>query len=101
MSSLALKPLSSIYDLFLFLIAYILIWLFPAIPIDRFIEPDDGSKDVFVHISDVNSSIPLEDNESVEFTTKITGKGIQAVNVIKIDRRGKEVVGTTEWTNLY
>jgi len=49
-----------------------------------FIKPDDGGKDVFVHISNINNSAPLEENEYVEFTTEITNRGIGALDVTRV-----------------
>ena len=50
-----------------------------------FITPDDGEKDVFVHISAVQSSgLPgLEDGQKVSFDTEPDkrGKGPKAVNL--------------------
>ena len=49
-----------------------------------FIEPDDGSKDVFVHRNSVNGldwDEGLQDGESVEYDIERTPKGLAAVNV--------------------
>ncbi|MBB3951786.1 MULTISPECIES: cold-shock protein [Aureimonas] len=50
-----------------------------------FITPDNGGKDVFVHISDVERSgmTSLKDNQKVSFDTQddTRGKGPKAVNL--------------------
>lgn len=48
-----------------------------------FIAPEDGSDDVFVHFSAINSSgfRSLEENQQVEFETARGPKGLQAENV--------------------
>lgn len=48
-----------------------------------FIAPEDGSDDVFVHFSAINSSgfRSLEENQKVEFETARGPKGLQAENV--------------------
>ena len=48
-----------------------------------FIAPEDGSDDVFVHFSAINSSVfrSLEENQQVEFETARGPKGLQAENV--------------------
>ncbi len=50
-----------------------------------FITPDDGSKDVFVHHSAIESSgfRSLAEGEKVEFETEQSPKGPQAKNVKK------------------
>ena len=45
-----------------------------------FICPEDGSKDVFIHISKLNGS-PLQENQKVAFETQEGRKGLEAVNV--------------------
>lgn len=48
-----------------------------------FIAPADGTDDVFVHFSAINSSgfRSLEENQQVEFETARGPKGLQAENV--------------------
>ncbi|MFF4105646.1 cold-shock protein [Streptomyces sp. 61] len=48
-----------------------------------FIQPDDGTPDVFVHFSAIDSSgyRSLEENQRVEFTTSQGPKGPQAEQV--------------------
>ena len=49
----------------------------------RFIAPDDGSNDVFVHHSaiDMDGYRTLEENQKVEYTTQQGPKGPQADQV--------------------
>ncbi|NIO40088.1 MAG: cold shock domain-containing protein [Burkholderiales bacterium] len=49
-----------------------------------FISPEDGSKDVFVHHSDVQGSgfKSLEEGQRVTFDVKQGPKGLNAVNVV-------------------
>jgi len=55
-----------------------------------FIQPNDGSSDVFVHFSQVKKDqneygrISLAENQAVEFTVGEGQKGPQAENVTKI-----------------
>lgn len=52
-----------------------------------FITPEDGSKDVFVHYSEIQSATgykTLEEGERVEFSVEQSPKGPQAVRVTKI-----------------
>jgi len=48
-----------------------------------FITPDDGSKDVFVHFSAIQSNTfkTLAENQEVEFELEQGQKGLSAVNV--------------------
>lgn len=48
-----------------------------------FITPDDGSKDVFVHVSDVERSglSTLSDGQKVEFEVQPEARGPKAVNI--------------------
>ena len=52
-----------------------------------FIAPEDGSKDVFVHISAVQGSglSTLAENQKVSFDTTTGPKGDQAVNIRPLD----------------
>ncbi|MGY5955556.1 RNA chaperone/antiterminator CspA [Kosakonia sp. BK9b] len=49
-----------------------------------FISPKDGSKDVFVHFSAIQSDNyrTLEENQEVEFTIENGAKGPAAANVV-------------------
>ena len=50
-----------------------------------FIEPQDGSDDVFVHHNNVGGMNDiLQDGESVEFETEQTPKGLSALNVSRV-----------------
>jgi CspA family cold shock protein len=48
-----------------------------------FISPDDGSKDVFVHISAVEAAglRTLQDGQRVRFDTQPDKRGVKAVNI--------------------
>ncbi|MEM1127786.1 MAG: cold-shock protein [Bacteroidota bacterium] len=53
-----------------------------------FIEPEDGSKDVFVHRSNVPNlgwDEGLRDGEEVEYEVERTPKGLSALNVERFD----------------
>jgi CspA family cold shock protein len=53
-----------------------------------FIQPDDGSKDVFVHrnnIAGLGWDEGLRDGESVEYEVERTDKGLSATNVERVD----------------
>lgn len=51
-----------------------------------FITPQDGSKDVFVHFSAIQSNDfrTLEENQKVEFSVENGAKGPSAVNVVAL-----------------
>lgn len=53
-----------------------------------FIQPEDGSKDAFVHYRQVNSTgygrVNLEEGQKVSFELEEAPKGLQAVNVTVI-----------------
>lgn len=49
-----------------------------------FIAPDDGSKDLFAHFSEIKSGSgfkSLQENQRVEFEVKQGAKGPQAANI--------------------
>lgn len=46
-----------------------------------FIQPDDGSKDLFVHISGIENGEPLSENQAVEYEVGEGRKGPCAQNV--------------------
>ena len=45
-----------------------------------FITPDDGGKDVFVHVNGLNG-ISIDEGDQVSFDTEEGKKGLNAVNV--------------------
>ena len=51
-----------------------------------FITPDDGSKDAFVHHSDIQGTgyKSLSENDVVEFEVEQGPKGPRAINVVKV-----------------
>lgn len=49
-----------------------------------FIEPDDGSEDLFVHRSNIESGT-LNEGDKVEFESEMGDKGPRAVNVKKVE----------------
>lgn len=53
-----------------------------------FIGPNDGSKDVFVHFSAIQGKgfRELKDNDIVEFEVVEGAKGLQAANVVVMQR---------------
>lgn len=46
-----------------------------------FITPDDGSKDLFVHLSGIVGGGSLNDGDKVNFTSSTSDRGPQAVDV--------------------
>lgn len=53
-----------------------------------FIEPEDGSKDIFVHknnIENLGYQEGLNDGEEVEFDVEETDKGLSAIDVRRVD----------------
>lgn len=50
-----------------------------------FITPADGSKDVFVHITGLQEGTTIAENDTVEYETEEGQKGINAINVRKIE----------------
>lgn len=52
-----------------------------------FIQPDDGSADVFAHFSAINSGgyRSLNDNDKVEYDVEQGPKGLQASNITVIN----------------
>jgi CspA family cold shock protein len=49
-----------------------------------FITPDDGGKEVFVHISGLREGMELQENDKVQYETEEGPKGTNAINVEKI-----------------
>ena len=51
-----------------------------------FIEPDDGSKDIFVHHTAIQMEgfKTLQDGEEVEFEIEQDARGPKAVNVVRV-----------------
>ena len=51
-----------------------------------FIEPDEGSEDVFLHFSELNQEgfKTIEEDERVEFEVEQGPKGLKATNVDKL-----------------
>lgn len=49
-----------------------------------FITPDDGGKEVFVHISGLAEGMELQENDKVQYETEEGPKGTNAINVEKI-----------------
>ena len=47
-----------------------------------FIQPNEGSKDIFVHTSAVNGTIA--DGDAVSYDTETTPKGLAAINVCRV-----------------
>nr|WP_315027987.1 cold-shock protein [uncultured Chryseobacterium sp.] len=45
-----------------------------------FISPSDGGKDIFVHVSGLNTKM-IRENDKVTFDTQESNKGLNAVNV--------------------
>lgn len=53
-----------------------------------FIEPEDGTKDIFVHRNNVENlgyNQGLEEGEAVEFSVEETPKGLSATEVRSLD----------------
>lgn len=50
-----------------------------------FIEPSDGSQDLFVHHSNILGDRPLEMGERVQFEVEQTPKGLKALQVSVIE----------------
>ena len=46
-----------------------------------FITPDDGSKEIFVHVTGVSSGQPLKEGDAVEYEVGEGRKGPCAINV--------------------
>ncbi|KAL7548726.1 hypothetical protein ACHAWF_011990 [Thalassiosira exigua] len=49
-----------------------------------FIKRENGGKDIFVHISNIEDEEPLDEGEYVEFTTGQTPRGFQALDVTRV-----------------
>lgn len=48
-----------------------------------FIEVEDG-KDIFVHRTSVPEGIKLDEGDEVEFETRETDKGLEAIDIVKL-----------------
>jgi len=48
-----------------------------------FITPDDGGKDVFVHMSGLKEGETITENDKVQYETEESEKGTNAINVEK------------------
>ncbi|MEI8092292.1 MAG: cold shock domain-containing protein [bacterium] len=46
--------------------------------------PDDGTKDVFVHMSGLANGVSIVENDRVQYETQESEKGLNAINVEKI-----------------
>ena len=64
-----------------------------------FITPDDGSKDVFVHFSEIRGSgfRTLEENQRVQFEVEQGPKGPQAVGVTAVPEYAGRTHRRLEW----
>ncbi|MFP4001134.1 MAG: cold-shock protein [Thermoplasmata archaeon] len=51
-----------------------------------FIMPDRGGEDHFVHRSELSEGVSLEKGDRVKFESERGDRGLQALNVKKIDR---------------
>ncbi len=49
-----------------------------------FITPEDGGKEVFVHISGLKDGIEIQEGNRVQYETEEGPKGTNAINVEKI-----------------
>ena len=48
-----------------------------------FIQPNEGDKDIFVHINNIDRDIELNEGDKVTFETEETSRGPSAINVKK------------------
>ncbi len=48
-----------------------------------FIKPNDGSQDVFVHVSDLNG-VQIRENDKVTYDVRNGKKGLNAINITLI-----------------
>lgn len=46
-----------------------------------FITPDEGEKDIFVHMSGLKEGVRLNEGDKVQYDTEESPKGDQAINV--------------------
>lgn len=61
------------------------------------IKPDEGEKDVFIHVRDLNDPLKtLYENEPLEFDIKETDKGLNAIDVRRLEPRAQGIVKTFE-----
>ena len=53
-----------------------------------FIKPDNGEKDIFVHVSQLdNIGGYLQDGEALLFNTQEGRKGLEAINIEKVESK--------------